>query len=487
VAAFAFQNQWWWQIVLNYFKKHPLRRWVLLAMVLLTYPGLVVLVMITNQVEWLTLAVLLPVIGILGIRLAVGNSLVAFTVLFFWIAGLREVDLVVRSAIWFHVPVVVLTWIFSFIYQHRTNEKELGYESAFSDIDERLNLIREQYKTDLVVNVSNQKKFQKYSLLNRVSRMLGSQLQLDKLADKIMQEVKEIIGSERGRYLLALKFPDKADSLVRGIPEERELDEIMHDQYGEWTMQQRSTLMVADTNDDFRFQSMGPKALVRSIMIALMQSEGHLIGVLRAESPWPDIFNKDDVSLFTIIADLSSVAAENARLYQYAQELAITDGLTGLYLRRFFNQRFEEELSRYREHSTPFSLLILDLDHFKRINDRLGHLSGDQVLAQLGERLRTEARVADLLCRFGGEEFAIILPNTNVEGALVMAERIRSHIAQHEFVASGKSLRLTISVGIGECPRHAVDMNELVRVTDAALYMAKRNGRNRVIIAGSET
>ncbi|MCK5241463.1 sensor domain-containing diguanylate cyclase [bacterium] len=470
--------------MLNYFKQHSKQRWVLPAAVIGAYPGLVVLVMITNQLEWLSLAVLIPIVGILGIRPAVGNSLMAFTILFFWVAGLREVDQAVRSGMWFHVPVVVLTWVFCFIYQHRTHEKELGYESAFSDIEERLILIREQYKTDLVVNVSNQKKNQKYSLLNRVSRVLGSQLQLDKLADKIMREVREIIGAEGGHYLLVMKFPDKSEPLIRGITEEQEFKKITEDQYGAWTTQHRSTLLVTDTNNDFRFKSLGPQALVRSLMLAPMQSEGHLIGVLRAESPRPDIFSQDDVRLFTIIADLAGVSAENARLYQYAQELAMTDGLTGLYLRRFFNQRFEEELSRYREHGTSFSLLILDLDHFKRINDRMGHLAGDQILAQLGERLRAEARVADLLCRFGGEEFAVILSNTNVEGALVMAERIRSHIAQHEFIAAGTSLHITISVGVGECPRHGVEMNELVRVTDAALYQAKRSGRNRVILAG---
>jgi len=471
--------------MLYYFKKQPQMRWALLAALLMAYPVLVMLVYITGHRAWLSLAIIPPIIGLLSINLSVGNSLMVFTIIFFWLAGIREEDISVRTGMLFHIPVVVLAWILSLVYQHRTNEKKLRHGRILSELEERLTLVREQYKTDLVVNISNQKKFQKYSLLNRVSRVFGSQLKLEKLADKIMQEVHEIIGAERGCYFLAFDFPDRNEPLIRGIPEEREINEIMNDQYGTWTIQHRCTLLVNDTNDDFRFQSLGPNAMARSIMLAPLQAEGKCIGVLRAESPWPAIFSKDDVSLFTTIADLASVAAENARLYQYAQELAITDGLTGLYLRRFFNQRLEEELSRYREYGTPFSLLILDLDHFKRVNDRMGHLAGDQILAQLGETLRAEARVADLLCRFGGEEFAVILPNTNIEGGLVMAERIRSHVAQREFNANGEVLHLTISVGVGECPRHGMDMNELIRVTDAALYMAKRNGRNRVILAGS--
>ncbi|MBN1594400.1 sensor domain-containing diguanylate cyclase [candidate division FCPU426 bacterium] len=471
-------------MMLHAFYKRPSLQWALLAVLLLAYPALIILVKATGRMEWLTLALLPAVAGLLSCRLAIGNSLMVFTILFFWIAGIAEEDASVRSAMLFHIPVLILASLFVFLYRHRLHEQELGCEKFFAELEERLILMREQYKTDLLVNVSDQKKFQKYSLLHRVSRVIGSQLQLEKLADKIMKEVREIIGAERGRFFLAIDFSDKSEPLVKGLPEDKEIREIMHDQYGAWTTLHRSTLLVSDTNDDFRFQALGPNTMIRSVMLAPLQMEGRLLGVLRAESPWAEIFTKDDVRLFTIIADLASVAIENARLYQYAQELAITDGLTGLYLRRFFNQRLEEELSRYREHGTPFSLCLMDLDHFKRVNDRMGHLAGDQVLAQFGETLRSEARVADLLCRFGGEEFALLLPNTNIEGTLVMAERIRARVAQREFIANGEIVRLTVSGGIGECPRHGENMNELIRVTDAALYLAKSSGRNRIVIAG---
>lgn len=468
-------------------RQHPVRRWVFLAALVGFYPAIIGLTYLVRDVGWLSLALLPPIIGMLGFNLAVGNSLMIFSIIFFWFAGVREVDALYRLEMLFHIPVILIIWIFSLIFQHRNIKREIEDQRHLDVIAERLTLIREQYKTDLIVNVSNQKKFQKCSLLNRVSRVFGSQLKLEKLAEKVLIEVREIIGAERGRYQLVFDFPDKKESLVQGIPEQPDADQVAGDQYGSWTTQHCSTLLVCDTNDDFRFQPLGHETMVRSLMIAPMMAEGKLIGILRAESPWENIFTKDDLRLFTIIADLAAVAAENARLYQYAQELAITDGLTGLYLRRFFNQRFEEELSRNREHATPFSLFILDLDHFKRINDRLGHLAGDQILSQLGELLREEARVADLLCRFGGEEFAIILPNTQIEGALVMAERLRDRVAKQTFIAGGTEMSITVSGGIGECPRHGTDMNELIRITDEALYTAKRNGRNRIVLAGGDS
>jgi diguanylate cyclase (GGDEF)-like protein len=194
------------------------------------------------------------------------------------------------------------------------------------------------------------------------------------------------------------------------------------------------------------------------------------------------MFTGDDARLLTILADLTAASAENARLYQWTQELSITDGLTRLYLRRFFNQRLEEEIRRFQEFHTPFSLIILDLDHFKRINDRLGHVGGDQVLMQISELLRQEARVTDILCRYGGEEFALLLPYTPSVSAMIMAERIRLHVAQRSFPVLQEHLTMTVSIGVAGCPEHAQSAESVIAAADQALYLAKREGRNRAIL-----
>ncbi|MEW6516725.1 MAG: sensor domain-containing diguanylate cyclase [candidate division FCPU426 bacterium] len=464
---------------------NPRYRWLCLLGLLLAYPALVLMVHLSGERGWLSAAVLIPVAALWCTGLVAGNGLAVFTVLLFWFLALRETEPAARSALLVHVPVALMAWGVALFHHVRLAAEQREHGRTLDRLRERLALARDQYKTDLVVNVSNQKKFKKYSDLNRASRVFGSQLALDKLADKVLAEVRQIIGAERGRYLVSFEFPERTEAVCQCLPPDAEQKQQPDDPYTRWTLQHRTPLLVSDTQHDFRFQAPEPGVLVRNLMLVPMLSAGHVFGLLRAESPWPDIFTKDDLRLFTLLGDLAGVAAENANLYQCAQELAITDGLTGLYLRRFFNQRFAEELQRFREHGEAFSLLILDIDHFKRINDRLGHLAGDQVLAQFGEALKAEARVMDLVCRFGGEEFALILPHTAQEGALVMAERIRDRIAQRGFQANTEVLHLTISGGVGECPRNGKDMNEIIRQTDAALYQAKRQGRNRILAAGA--
>ncbi len=428
--------------------------------------------------SWLAWAILPPLGAVLWLGPVAGSGLIIFACLFFLLEVLRFSE----PRILWNVPILLLMLLPIFLFIRRREKMVYLHQEDVSLLEEHLALTREHYKTDLVSNISNQKKFQKYFLLNRVSRVFGSQLELDKLAEVIIREVQEIMGPERGRYLLAYNQPKKEEALTRSTPETENIEAILEDQFGLWVFQRRTTLLVSDTHNDFRFQSLGADSMIRSLMAAPLLSDGRVNGVLRAESPWPLMFNTDDLRLFTLLADLAGAAVENARLYKRARELAITDGLTGLYLRRFFNQRLEEELNRFRESDLPFSLIILDIDHFKRINDRLGHPTGDQILIQLARTLEKEARVADILCRFGGEEFAMILPNTDIQGGKVMAERLRVKVGERIFWTRQEKLRITVSVGVGECPAHAIQIKQLIKVVDTALYQAKRNGRNRVLV-----
>jgi diguanylate cyclase (GGDEF)-like protein len=161
---------------------------------------------------------------------------------------------------------------------------------------------------------------------------------------------------------------------------------------------------------------------------------------------------------------------------------AITDGLTGLYDHKYFMMRLEEETQRASRYLRTLSLIMIDIDHFKRYNDTFGHPAGDEVLAAVGEVLRTFSRSVDLAARYGGEEFALILPETNVKGALILAERLRKYI---ENIHTEPGKNFTISVGIGSFEPTAIEgkavitKNEIVRMADSALYKAKENGRNR--------
>jgi two-component system cell cycle response regulator len=173
---------------------------------------------------------------------------------------------------------------------------------------------------------------------------------------------------------------------------------------------------------------------------------------------------------------------ERAKQADIYEKLAQTDGLTELHNYRFFQQRLSIELNRARRFSRSLSLIMLDLDHFKAYNDVFGHQAGDQALRQLAIRLRYSSRSYDLVARYGGDEFAIILPETSKEMAVEVAERIRAAVEHSRVEGPRRSLdsRFTASLGISSFPDDATEPDELIRRADLALYLAKARGRNRV-------
>ncbi|HID07947.1 MAG TPA: GGDEF domain-containing protein [Armatimonadetes bacterium] len=171
---------------------------------------------------------------------------------------------------------------------------------------------------------------------------------------------------------------------------------------------------------------------------------------------------------------------ENAHLYEEVERLATTDGLTGLYEHRYFQEALENELRRGLRYKHPTSLMMIDIDHFKELNDTYGHQVGDDVLRRLAEVLRSQAREHDIVARYGGEEFALLLPVTPKEGALAAAARLRHAVEVTPFRAREETIHITVSVGIATCPSDATTRDTLIDKADQALYAAKRRGRNRV-------
>jgi diguanylate cyclase (GGDEF)-like protein len=165
------------------------------------------------------------------------------------------------------------------------------------------------------------------------------------------------------------------------------------------------------------------------------------------------------------------------------ERLSVTDGLTGLYNHRFLQERLREEFRRAQRYSDPLSLVMLDLDHFKRVNDLHGHPYGDRVLKQAADKIRKSVREPDICARYGGEEFAVILPKTHLSGALTVGERIWRALGEHVYEDKGTEERLTASLGIAFFPAKDVTSAELLlRCADEALYRAKRDGRNTICL-----
>ena len=194
--------------------------------------------------------------------------------------------------------------------------------------------------------------------------------------------------------------------------------------------------------------------------------------------------DKEDQNLLESLVALASLAFENARLYREAQELAVTDGLTRLMLRRPLMERLDLELKRAQEQGQPMSLVMLDIDHFKSVNDTYGHPAGDLVLREVAAVLRRSVRDVDLCGRYGGEEFVVILPQTPLDGAKLVAERVREAVAMRGFELRGERREITVSLGVATAPEHGMEARALIGAADEALYASKQAGRNRVTLAG---
>lgn len=192
----------------------------------------------------------------------------------------------------------------------------------------------------------------------------------------------------------------------------------------------------------------------------------------------------EDREKVMIIGHQFALALRRIRLYQEVERLAISDSLTEVYTRRYFLERFEEELSRAATHGLKLSFLIIDVDRFKSFNDQHGHLAGDQILKEIGAIIKGNVREIDILGRYGGEEFCVVLPDTDGKGAQYFAERIRKTTEEASIKAYDTVVKATLSVGISTFPQDGERVNELVDKADWALYRAKKLGRNRVCSFG---
>ena len=208
---------------------------------------------------------------------------------------------------------------------------------------------------------------------------------------------------------------------------------------------------------------------------------GEKLGVLVLDSKTPNAFLESDVTPLESVADICAAAIQNAHHFESAKQLAYLDGLTGIFNRRFFEMRIVEELERAQRYKSDLSVIMLDIDHFKKLNDEFGHLLGDEVLRQVSNILQQHLRKGDVVCRFGGEEFAILLPQASHESAMEVAEKLRRTIETWHF--PGVPRPVTVSAGAAHFPEFGETRDEVVAAADTALYMAKQAGRNCVINA----
>jgi two-component system, cell cycle response regulator len=210
-----------------------------------------------------------------------------------------------------------------------------------------------------------------------------------------------------------------------------------------------------------------------------LRRDHHVAGVLAVWSA--DRIEEASISALDMLAPWAAVQVLHAAELGLMRHLAERDGLTGLHNRRGFDQQLDAEIARFERYRRPFALIMMDLDHFKKVNDQYGHEGGDEVLRRVGEIIQSSLRDVDVAARFGGEEFAILLPETDKSDAVAIAERIRQRVEAADIQAAGQRIKVTTSAGVCAMPERNVEPGNIVRTADQLLYEAKRTGRNRVM------
>jgi diguanylate cyclase (GGDEF)-like protein len=220
---------------------------------------------------------------------------------------------------------------------------------------------------------------------------------------------------------------------------------------------------------------------VESLLVLPLIAADEAIGTFTLASRKKHAFGKDAREMLGVIANQVAVSLQNAMMYRQMETMATTDGLTGLYNHRTFQEKFAEMLGRAERHKLHLAIILTDVDHFKKVNDTYGHPVGDIVLKKVAQVLAESVRKIDVVARYGGEEFAVILEGTDAAGAQNLAERIRADIAKQVFQSDKGPFSVTMSLGIACTPEDGAEKHVLIEHADQALYFAKHNGRNRSV------
>lgn len=359
------------------------------------------------------------------------------------------------------------------------------------DIDERTNLVLADIQNEEKAIESFEKKIIDSSQLKDLMEKLCLCLTMDETTKILSSEVLKMFGSQDATMIIYL-FHSKTGELGILASHKGQMRVNMKskkgDEFDQWVIKTMQPLLIEDTKSDYRFDAdkivMEGARDIQSLISVPFRSGNKVLGIIRVDSAQAHYFAIEDLRFLTAIGDLGAVAIENAQLYERVQELAVRDGLTDLYLRRYLMERVPEEIVRHRRNLRNLSFMMMDLDYFKQYNDKYGHVAGDMVIRALASLLKKHfVNPGNLICRYGGEEFCVLLPDCSKKQALEMAESFRKNMEAQEIILRRKKTRVTISVGVSSFPSDATNKEDLIQAADQALYQAKDKGRNCVASA----
>jgi diguanylate cyclase (GGDEF)-like protein len=327
-------------------------------------------------------------------------------------------------------------------------------------------------------------------ILDGTARRLAASLQLEELVEAVARETCKAIPDAEAVALVHRRAGAGSELVIDGYDRAAEKFYRRGLVEGEglagWVMKNAAARRLDDVGAAHDISLAGGTQGIRSWLGVPLYMYGGCEGVIAVQSTRAAAFSAETQRLLESLALQVAAALQNAHLY----ELAMVDGLTGLFVRRYFDARIEEEVERTKRYNSPFSVVMMDVDDFKQLNDTYGHLVGDRVLRAIANVIKAQMRGVDTAARYGGEELALILPRTEMVAAYNLAERVRAAIAELRILTDDENptaLGVTISAGISAYPESkAANGEDLVRRADRALYRAKRTGKNRVELFWSD-
>ncbi len=322
--------------------------------------------------------------------------------------------------------------------------------------------------------------------LYQIAASLSDKMELHATVDTVKNLFKRLFALEHFTLMLvdeeSHELRVKSHFGPRTLVPIRKTYPLDHPLFGK-ALQTKTPCYLPAMHDDASAQAADLNEKNGALVCVPLQSDSHGdLGIILLHRNEEGSFTEAEIELFSRIGAQISRVLDKIFIYHHTKALSITDDLTRIFNRRYFNQRFEREIQRAQRYNRALSIIMVDIDFFKQFNDQYGHLVGDEVLRSTARILEKNLRQADIVARFGGEEFVILLPETNKNKARRVAEKLRSAVEKHRFKAEGTTdmLQITVSLGVASFPEDSLKAENILAHADKALYQAKAAGRNQV-------
>ncbi|HXE73173.1 MAG TPA: sensor domain-containing diguanylate cyclase [Candidatus Nitrosotenuis sp.] len=344
---------------------------------------------------------------------------------------------------------------------------------------------------NLSIRAKHQRKIQSLISVIDASQQLGATTSMEKLMSMVTEMMRNIISGLETVviYVLDEEKIDEPMLRVKGVdsPHQEAFVDFNPEVTSSWiyqVMKERKARVFGDFNAEAGDEKVIPTDRdFHGAMVAPMMFEGRAIGAIFAACHKPNAFNEDTLHLFALLTNQVALAVRNVQLQMGLQNLVIIDSLSGMYNHGYFQEHLGKTITKAKYSNQPVSLMILDMDFFKKVNDNYGHPQGDALLKQLGAVIKGVVGPNHTVCRYGGDEFTVTMPETNRIQAVVLAEKIRQAVEEWEFVIGSNIVHITISGGVASFPEDAETKKELIEKADQAMYEAKHKGRNKICFA----